>query len=194
MLLILSHQPFDEVAGQMRDPESEQRRTLRKLYKSLQAVRGLYSDNPILLADEFDPHSAGAILQFANLAQLGSWILEGTPELIRAADIHLPAAFRDEIIGLPRRIVDLWVGLRTHRAIHVLQAREDKKFSEEELDGIFMDSVEQKLTDNNIANHIIGSEKPVTDCLRLRMGELRALGPETNLLGEWIASIVRFIF
>ena len=193
MLLILAHHPFDDLIAKMRDPGSEQRRRFQQLQKSFHAVRDLYSDGPIILADEFDPHKAGTIVQFANLAQLGSWLLEGGPESIRDAELHLPAVFRDEILGLPRWICDLWVGLRTHKAIQALQAREDKKLPEEELNGIFMTDVAQKLHDNNIANQIIGSEQTVTDCLQSRMDELRGLGPDTVFLGGWIANLARDI-
>lgn len=191
MLLILAHNPFDELAAKMRDPESEQRRRFQQLQKSFHALRDLYSDGPILLADEFDPHKAGTIVQFANLAQLGSWLLEGGPDSLRDAESHLPAVFRDEILGLPRWICDLWVGLRTHKAIQALQARDDKKLSEEELTGIFTADVAQKLHDNNIANQIIGSEQTVIDCLQLRMDELKGLGPDTILSGRWIVNLER---
>ena len=183
MLLILSHDPFDHVAEKMRDPASEQRLRFQQLHRSLEALRLLYSERPILLIDEFDMHQTSTIIRLVNLAQLGWWIFDGAMESLREVDLYLPTVFRDEIIGLPTQIVDLLVSVKTHRAIRARQAREDKKLPEAELTEIFLENIEQKLREQNIADQVIGSDKTVTDCLRARMEELRGLGPEADPSG-----------
>ena len=190
MLLIVAHKPFDEVAEKMRDPGSQHACTFQHLRWSLESLRRLYSDKWIMTADDFDldfPNGA-TILQFVNLAQLTSWLLDGGQESVREAESHLLMAFRDEIIGLPKRIVDLLIGLKTHRAAQALQSKEDKKLSDEELSSFFLSGTEDQLRDHNVANQVIGTDSTITDSLHSRMGELMMLAPETSIQGGHLLS------
>lgn len=187
MLLVLAHKPFDEVAEKIqKDQHSQHACKYQQLHRSLESLRTLYSDKPLISPDdfEFDMQHAPTILHFANLAQLGAWVLKGDADSIREAESHLLSIFRDEIIGLPKRIVDLLIGLKTHRAAHALTAKEGQSLSEEELGSIFVTGMEDKMQEQNIANHIIGSDPTILESLQARMAEVKDMTSGTSLSGK----------
>lgn len=186
MLLLLSQKPHDDMVAKLRDPDSEHRRRYTQYQKSLEALRLHYSEDSILLAADYDLQSdmAGTIVQFVNLAQLGAWLLDGTPESIVEADKNLPKVFRDERLGLSQNIVNLMMGIKTQRTINLVQSKDDKKLSEEELQGIFLEGAEKDLEAHGITNLVHDSEKTITGCLNERVEELRNLTAETNVAGS----------
>lgn len=174
------------MVAKLRDADSEHRRHYTQYQKSLEALRLHYSDKLILLASDYDLQSdmAGTIIQFVNLAQLGAWLLDGSPDSLNEADRNLPKVFRDERLGLAQNIVSLMTGIKTQRTINLVQSKDDKKLSEEELQGIFLESAEKDLEEHSITNLVHDSEKTITSCLSERVEELRNLTAETNIAGQ----------
>ncbi|KAG9256409.1 uncharacterized protein F5Z01DRAFT_735078 [Emericellopsis atlantica] len=187
MLLILTHRPFDELSATLRDPESQQCCRYRHLQKSLEALRGTYTASPVLLVELYhlDSRDAGKIFQFANLAQLAAWLIEGTPESLRQASEQLPLIFRDEILGFPKAVAKVMVGLKTQRAIQTLQLKEDQTLSEDELHAIYLEGVEDLLNENNIMDGLSNGDSTVTNMLRKRMDDVRQSLPATDLAEKY---------
>lgn len=192
MLLLLSQNPFDGIAEKMKDSSSEHKCRFSQLTRSLESVRSLFlmlagadssSVGPMVFADDLELNSpdASTIMQFANLAQMSAWLVDGSPEAMRLADTHLAAVFRDEIMGLPRRIVRMYVDLKTHRAVQAMSERGVSSLSQQDLEAVFLDGVEDRLREQNIANQIIGTEDTVTASLRNRIQEIQALPAEMDL-------------
>ena len=186
MLLLLCSKPHDDMVARLRDSDSEHRRCHTQYSKTLEALKLHYSDKSILLASDYDIRSdmAGTIIQFVNLTQLGEWLLDGSFDSICEADRNLPKVFRDERLGLTQNIVNLMMGIKTQRLIKTVQSKEDKKLSEEELQGIFLESAEKQLEEHGITNLVHGSDKTITSCLSERVEELRNLTAETNIIGS----------
>jgi protein TBF1 len=122
---------------------------VRKLKRALEGAKNIYSPDPVLRPDTIDLQDADAhtILQLANIAQLGAWIMDGSIESIRQGDKYILPMLQDREGGLIRSAIEVWTGIKTHLAMDSLLKKPDELSSEQILRPIFSDSVRQRLAE-----------------------------------------------
>lgn len=120
--MILLQPPFDDTIKLVRGSESDKKHAFCKLQSSFHNVRELYSSEPILSSDQLefrDPHRR-ALVEVANLAQLGSWLVDGSPQALSDADDNFLEVFQCQLSDLPHGMTELYLGIKTQRAIEFL--------------------------------------------------------------------------
>lgn len=122
---------------------------MRRLKRALEGAKNIYSHDPVLRPDTIDLQDADArtVLQLANIAQLGAWIMDGSIESIRQGDKYILPMLQDREGGLSRSAIEVWTGIKTHLAMDSLLKKPDELSSEQILRPIFSDSVRQRLAE-----------------------------------------------
>ncbi|KAL7950954.1 telomere repeat binding factor domain-containing protein [Trichoderma barbatum] len=135
LLLILLQQPIDDMSKLAGDADSGYGRSYGRLKRSFDATWQLFSDDQVLSADELEIQEAEArtLLELANIAKFGTWLVEGGLESFTAADRHFTAVFRCQLADLSLGLSQLCLGIRTHKTIESLLIRGGDGTSTEEV-------------------------------------------------------------
>ncbi|KAL7933435.1 telomere repeat binding factor domain-containing protein [Trichoderma chlorosporum] len=135
LLLILLQQPIDDMSKLAGDADSGYGRSYGRLKRSFDATWQLFSDNQVLSADELEIQEAEArtLLELANIAKFGTWLVEGGLDSFTAADRHFAAVFRCQLSDLSSGLSQLYLGIKTHKTIESLSIRNEEGPSIEEV-------------------------------------------------------------
>ncbi|POR30941.1 Telomeric DNA-binding factor trf1 [Tolypocladium paradoxum] len=187
LLLILVQPPQHETMKLIKNGESDHARSYRLLKQSLEQVRLLYTSKPILSADELGIHEAESrtLLDLANLAQLGSWLVDGTPSSLSDADENFLSTFNCQVSDLPAGMTELYLGIMTQRAVETLVKKEPEKPSEEVLGEVLMSGLEDRLRGLHGGNELTSADQSFVSSVQSRketlQGEAKAQAEPTAL-------------
>lgn len=122
LLLILLQQPIDDMSKLAGDADSGYGRSYGRLKRSFDATWQLFSDGQVLSPDELEIQEAEArtLLELANIAKFGTWLVEGGLDSFTAAVSHFNAVFRCQLSELSPGLSQLYLGIKTHRTIESL--------------------------------------------------------------------------
>lgn len=158
---------------------------MRKLKRALEGAKNIYSPDPVLKPDTIDLQDADArtVLQLANIAQLGAWIMDGSIESIRQGDKYILPMLQDREGGLGRSAIEVWTGIKTHLAMDSLLKKPDELSSEQILRPIFSDSVRQRLAERRSDPQFTEQRaSEITAALKARQDEVQeTILPEGGL-------------
>ncbi|PNY29923.1 Telomeric DNA-binding factor trf1 [Tolypocladium capitatum] len=187
LLLVLVRPPLDETMKLIRNGESDHARAYRQLKQSLEQVRLLYTSKPVLSADELGVHEAESrtMLDLANLAQLGSWLVDGTPSSLRGADENFLSMFNCQVSDLPAGMTELYLGIMTQRTVETLVKKEPEKPSEEVPGEVLMSGLEDRLRGQNGGDEPNSADQISVSSVQSRketfQGEAKARAEPTGL-------------
>lgn len=118
-------QPIDDMSKLAGDADSGYGRSYGRLKRSFDATWQLFSDGQVLSADELEIHEAEArtLLELANIAKFGTWLVEGGLDSFTAANRHFTGVFRCQLSDLSSGLCQLYLGIRTHKTIESLLLR-----------------------------------------------------------------------
>lgn len=144
-------EPHDENLKTLRDTESEQGRSYQHLRDSLEALRRLYSSSPMLSADDIDIHDIEprAMIQLANLAKLGAWIVDGGQEALSEADKYCLSSFQSQLSDQSSGVAELSLAIKTYRAVEALESKPSERSAEDAVQGTLMDGLEGRLREEH---------------------------------------------
>lgn len=106
---------------------------------------------------ELNDFESRTTLELANLAKLGTWLVEGGLASFSEADANLLPIFQCQLFELPFGISDLYLGIKTQKAIESLLIKEIDKQSEEVLRQVLTDGLEDRLRE------LQGGNEPTSD-------------------------------
>ncbi|KPM40368.1 hypothetical protein AK830_g6195 [Neonectria ditissima] len=146
MILIFS-QSFDNSIKPIRETDSQHSKSFRQLQTSFEQIKQIYSTGSILSSIEVDlqDDESRTILGLSNLAQFGLWLLDGGFKSYKEAHQHFHAIFPDQISHLGTEIVELYLALKTQLAIESLLTKTSDQQTEQILNGIFVDGLEEEM-------------------------------------------------
>ncbi|RFU79428.1 hypothetical protein TARUN_2785 [Trichoderma arundinaceum] len=151
LLLVLLQQPIDDMSKLAGDADSGYGRSYGRLKRSFDATWQLFSDSQVLSADELEIQETEArtLLELANIAKFGTWLVEGGLESFTAADKHFAAVFRCQLSELSSGLSQLYLGIRTHRTIESLLIQSgDASSIGEVVQAIMMEGLEEPVSSN----------------------------------------------
>ncbi|KAF4452039.1 Telomeric DNA-binding factor trf1 [Fusarium austroafricanum] len=145
-VLLLFSQSFGDSIKPIQDAESQHAKSFRDLQSSFAQIKQIYSSGPILSADDPDlqDHESRTILDLANLAQFGIWLLQTTPSYFEAHQ-HFHAVFRGQVSDLGSDALDLYLSLKTQVAIDALASKTPEQSKEQVLEEALINGMEDKL-------------------------------------------------
>ncbi|KAH8122717.1 hypothetical protein FP744_10003985 [Trichoderma asperellum] len=146
LLLILLQQPIDDMSKLAGDADSGYGRSYGRLKRSFDATWQLFSDGQVLSADELEIQEAEArtLLELANIAKFGTWLVEGGLDSFTAAVTHFNAVFRCQLSELSPGLSQLYLGIKTHRTIESLLIPDaDKSLIGETIQSKMMEGLEE---------------------------------------------------
>lgn len=175
LLLILVQPPLDETMKLIKDGESDHGRAYHRLKQSLEQVRLLYTSKPVLSADELGIHEAEsrALLDLSNLAQLGSWLVDGTPTSLSDADENFLSMFNCQVSDLPAGMTELYLGIMTQRAVETLVKKEPEKPPEDVLGEVLMSGLEDRLRGQHGGNELTSADQSFVSSVQSRKETLQ---------------------
>ncbi|CCT61842.1 uncharacterized protein FFB20_03628 [Fusarium fujikuroi] len=145
-VLLLFSQSFDDSIKPIQDVDSQHAKSFRDLQASFAQIKQIYSSGPILSADDPDlhDHESRTILDLANLAQFGIWLLQTTPSYSEAHR-HFHSIFRGQVSDLGSDALDLYLSLKTQVAIDALATKTQEQSKEQVLEEALIKGMEEKL-------------------------------------------------
>lgn len=180
MLHILVQQPLHETMALIKDAESDHGRSYRQLRHSLEQLRLLYTSKPALSARELgmDQDESRTCIELANLAQLGSWLADGSPGSLSEADRHFLALFSCQVSDLPPGMTDLYLGIMTQRAVESLVLKEPGKPSEEVLGEVLLSGLEDRLREQHGGDELTSADQNFVSMVQSRKETLQGEAEE----------------
>ncbi|KAL7906818.1 telomere repeat binding factor domain-containing protein [Trichoderma velutinum] len=156
LLLILLQQPIDDMSKLAGDADSGYGRSYGRLKRSFDATWQLFSDNQVLSADELEIQEAEArtLLELANIAKFGTWLVEGGLDSFAAADRHFASVFQCQLSDLSAGLSQLYLGIRTHKTIESLLIRNG--------DGPSIEEVVQTIMLEGLSEPVDASSEPIS--------------------------------
>ncbi|KND94402.1 Telomeric DNA-binding factor trf1 [Tolypocladium ophioglossoides CBS 100239] len=175
LLLILVQLPLDETMKLIKNGESGHGRAYRQLKQSLEQVRLLYTSKPVLSSDELGVHEdeSRTMLDLANLAQLGLWLVDGTPSSLNDADENFLSMFNCQVSDLPDGMTELYLGIMTQRAVETLVKKESEKPPEEVLGEVLMSGLEDRLRGQHGGDKLTSADQSFVSSVQSRKQTLQ---------------------
>ncbi|KAF4994891.1 hypothetical protein FGRMN_5488 [Fusarium graminum] len=172
-VLLLFSQSFEESIKPIQDADSQHAKSFQKLQSSFTQIKHIYSSGPILSADEPDlqDHESRTILDLANLAQFGIWLLQTTPSYSEAHE-HFHAIFRGQVSDLGSDALDLYLSLKTQVAIDALATKTPEQTSEQVLEVALINGMEDKLRGLHNGFDLTPSDSEFITSVQLRKASL----------------------
>ncbi|KAK5997885.1 Telomeric DNA-binding factor trf1 [Cladobotryum mycophilum] len=143
----LGNLPVDDMSKLARDADSGYGRSYGRLKRSFDATWQLFSDGPVLSADDLEIQEAEprTSIELANLAQFGSWLIEDGLGSFAAAEQHFPSIFQCQLPDLPTGTMELYVGVKTQTTIESLLKKELGQQAEDVVRASFIEGLEGPL-------------------------------------------------
>ena len=170
--------------------ESEQGHSYRQLKSAFETVRGIYSTNPVLTSDHIDTREPDSktILELANLAQLGSWLVDGTPKSLSDADDYFLSMFQCTIADLPAGMSDLYIAIKTQRAIEFLVDKEPEKPAADIIGEVLIEGLEEALKGQHDDGELTTADQSFVSTMQTRKETLQGEAKEQEEPGLSIKS------
>ncbi|KAG6038443.1 hypothetical protein E4U41_004204 [Claviceps citrina] len=151
ILLILVQPPFEDTIQLIRGTESEHTRSFHQLKVAFEHVRRLYSAGLVLTADglALQDSESRTLIELANLVQLGSWLVDGSPEALSEADENFLALFQCQLADLPPGMTELYLSIKTQRAIEFIVEKVPEKPPEELIGEVLTQGLEDVLKEQH---------------------------------------------
>ncbi|OAQ79898.1 MYB DNA binding protein (Tbf1) [Purpureocillium lilacinum] len=189
LLLIVAQPPLEDTIKLIRNGDSDHGRSYRQLKQSLEQIRSLYTSKHVLSAHELEIHDADSrtLLELANLAQLGSWLIDGSQNSLDEADESFLSMFDCQVSDLPAGMEELYLGIMTQRAVESLAVKEPEKPSEEVLGEILMSGLEDRLRGQHGGNELTSADQHFVSSVQSRKETLQGEAkeqPEPTALRE----------
>ncbi|GJN74168.1 TTAGGG repeat binding factor [Purpureocillium lilacinum] len=189
LLLIVAQPPLEDTIKLIRNGDSDHGRSYRQLKQSLEQIRSLYTSKHVLSAHELEIHDADSrtLLELANLAQLGSWLIDGSQTSLDEADESFLSMFDCQVSDLPAGMEELYLGIMTQRAVESLAVKEPEKPSEEVLGEILMSGLEDRLRGQHGGNELTSADQHFVSSVQSRKETLQGEAkeqPEPTALRE----------
>ncbi|PHH71974.1 hypothetical protein CDD80_4851 [Ophiocordyceps camponoti-rufipedis] len=110
-------------------------------------LRLLFTAKPVMPGKDIDlrSHEGRAVVELVNLAQLGSWLVDGSLEALSAADENFLELFCCQVADLPPGMTELYLGIMAQRAVESLVVKDPDKPVEQVLQEVLMGGLEDKL-------------------------------------------------
>ncbi|KAM4060125.1 telomere repeat binding factor (TRF) domain-containing protein [Hirsutella rhossiliensis] len=180
LLHILVQQPLDDTMGFIKDAESDHGRSYRQLRHSFEQLRLLYTPKPALSAKELgmDQDELRTWIELANLAQLGSWLADGSPGSLSEADEHFLAMFSCQVSDLPPGMTELYLGIMTQRAVESLVVKGPEKPSEEVLGEVLLSGLEDRLRGQHGGDELTSADQTFVSTVQSRKETLQGEAEE----------------
>ncbi|KAG5979787.1 hypothetical protein E4U55_004765 [Claviceps digitariae] len=170
ILLILVQPRFEDTIKLVRGTDSEHKRSFHQLKMSFQHVHQLYSAEPVLAADqlEFKDADAKTFIELANLAQLGLWLVDGSPKALSCADDNFLALFQCQLSDLPPGMTELYLSIKTQRAIEFLVEKEPEKPSEQVIGEVLTQGLEDVLKEQHGGGELTSADQSFVSSVQTR--------------------------
>ncbi|EFY93568.1 MYB DNA binding protein (Tbf1), putative [Metarhizium acridum CQMa 102] len=175
LLLVLVQSPFEDTIKLVRGSDSQHEQTFRKLKSSFEHVHEMYSSGPVLSANEleFRDSDSRTFIELANLAQLGSWLVDGTPKALSEADENFLAMFQCQLSELPPGMTELYLGIKTQRAIEFLVEKEPEKPSEEVIGEVLTQGLVHTLKEQHGGGDLTSADQSFVSSVQTRKETLQ---------------------
>ncbi|KAG5933078.1 hypothetical protein E4U53_001105 [Claviceps sorghi] len=176
LLLILVQPPFEDTIKLTRGADSEHKRSFHQLKMSFENVRQLYSDEPVLVAEELEFKDADTktVIELANLAQLGSWLVDGSPQALSCAEDNFLALFQCKPSDLPTGMTELYLSIKTQRVIEFLIEKEPEKPSEQVIGEVLTQGLEDVLKEQHGEGGFTSADQSFVSSVQTRKEELES--------------------
>lgn len=112
-------------------------------------------------------------IELANLAQLGLWLVDGTPNVLSEADENFLALFQCQLSDLPDGMTELYLGIKTQRAIEFLVEKEPEKPSEEVLGEVLTQGLEDILKEQHGGGDLTSADQNFVSSVQTRKETLQ---------------------
>ncbi|TWU74128.1 TTAGGG repeat binding factor [Metarhizium rileyi] len=175
LLLILVQSPFEDTIKLVRGSDSQHEELYQKLKCSFEHVRELYASGPFLSAIQLQLRDSDSrtFVELANLAQLGSWLVDGTPEALSEADENFLAMFQCQLSELPPGMTELYLGIKTQRAIEFLVEKEPEKPPEEVIGEVLTQGLEDALREQHGGGELTAADQSFVSSVQTRKETLQ---------------------
>ncbi|EFZ02211.1 telomere repeat binding factor (TRF) and Myb-like DNA-binding domain protein [Metarhizium robertsii] len=175
LLLVLVQSPFEDTIKLVRGSEAQHEKTFRGLKCSFEHVHEMYSPGPVLSANEleFRDSDSQIFIGLANLAQLGLWLVDGTPKALSKADENFLAMFQCQLSELPPGMTELYLGIKTQRAIEFLVEKEPEKPSEEVIGEVLTHGLEHTLKEQHGGGELTSADQNFVSSVQTRKETLQ---------------------
>lgn len=175
-LLALSQRPADETLKWFRETDPTHTRPLRRLQLAFDTTRSLYSDDPVLVPDlwELADTDFHTIIELANLAKLGTWLIERDLGSLVVADTHFLSVFPSLLSDLPGDVSELYLAIKTQRAIEALLTKDADKSSKDVIVEAFTTGLEESLQKRPAAEHVASADQLFVSSVKSREEALLA--------------------
>lgn len=176
----MAQPPLEDTIKLIRNGDSDHGRSYRQLKQSLEQIRSLYTSKHVLSAHELEIHDADSrtLLELANLAQLGSWLIDGSQNSLDEADESFLSMFDCQVSDLPAGMEELYLGIMTQRAVESLAVKEPEKPSEEVLGEILMSGLEDRLRGQHGGNELTSADQHFVSSVQSRKETLQGEAKE----------------
>ncbi|KHN98268.1 Telomere repeat-binding factor, dimerization domain protein [Metarhizium album ARSEF 1941] len=176
LLLILVQRPVEDAIKLARASDSQHDRAFGKLKCAFENVRDMYSSGPSLSASQLDFQDADSqtFIELANLAQLGLWLVDGTPQALSEADENFLAISQcQQLSELPPEMTELYLGIKTQRAIEFLVEKEPSKRSEEVIGEVLTRGLEDALKEQRGGGQLTSADQSFASSVQTRKETLQ---------------------
>lgn len=148
---------------------------MRRLRLAFDATRNLYSTDTILVADPFESPEADSrtILELANLARLGNQLLKDDLASLADADSTFLSVFSTQLSDLPEAVTELYLAIKTQRALKALVAKEPHRTPDEVISEALIDGLEDRLRERNGGQDLTVADQTLVFSVKLRQEALR---------------------
>lgn len=148
---------------------------MRRLRLAFDATRDLYSTDPVLVSDPLETLDADfrTTHELANLAKLGTWIIDGNLESLATADANFLSVFPAQLSELPLAVSELFLAIKTQRAVEALMAKGPDTGSEEVIAEALINDLEDRLRGRLGGQELTAADQTFVASVRLRQGALR---------------------
>jgi hypothetical protein len=169
VLLILLQQPIDDMSKLAGDADSGYGRSYGRLKRSFDATWQLFSDSQVLSADELEIQEAEArtLLELANIAKFGMWLVEGGLDSFTAAERNFTSVFRCQISDLSPALSQLYVEMKTYKAIESL-IKDGEGLSIEEVVHVVQKTMLDGLNDSSASEPMSTSQQELLTLAKAR--------------------------
>lgn len=167
--------PFGDTIKLVRGTDSDHKRSFHQLKTSFEHVRQLYSAGSVLSADQLDIRDCDSrtFIELANMAQLGLWLVDGSPKALSEADDSFLALFQCQLSDLSPGMTELYLSIKTQRAIEFLVEKEPEKPSEEVIGEVLTQGLEDILKEQHGGGELTFADQSFVSSVQTRKETLQ---------------------
>lgn len=140
-------------------------------------MKGVYSEKPLLLADDLGLRGQDtlAILELANLAQIGVWLAEAEEESFTKVDSNMALAFPTPQLDLPAKVAELYLAVKTQQGVRALLSKDPQRSAEEALNEAMLCGLEDKFRERRgFGQDLTSADRAFVASVQARKAALQA--------------------